>query len=128
MNVSPILLLTLGIIFATLYGLIITFGWARTRINRHIIQYEKGISVLPTLILNSRKKNVPQRMKTVSILRNNFLDHDGLPIDLSKIDAYVAVGSSKKYPNIKNGNLVFLDKKNGKILYAFDVPNLRHFR
>lgn len=46
---------------------------------------------------------------------------------MSKYKAYIAMGSSKNYPGINEGDLMFVDAQ-GKICYAFEVPNLKDYR
>lgn len=127
MNIPPILLLCIGSTFALAYATIITFGWARTRRNRRKYQDAVGISMVPELSFQN-KSLLQTRVKTISLFNNNFEDEMGNLLNPSDYNVFLLKDDSKEYPQVEAGDLVFVSKENGKILYAFAVPDLSYYR
>lgn len=127
MNIPPVLLLIMGSIFGLAYGLFITLGWAITRHNRKTYQKECGVDFLPNYNLSVLKEEKLSSIKSVSLYSNQFKDSEGKVINISDYKAFIAIGKSDEYPEIKNGNLIFIDDK-GKICYAFEIPDLKNYR
>ena len=127
MNISPILLLTIGSIFALGYALLITFGWALTRRNRSNIQKAVAVDYVYSFDLNAMKRDDYEKIKVISLYHNRFLASDGNPINPANFKIYLAKGESIIYPTIKEGNLIFIDKA-GNIKFAFDIPDLKDYR
>lgn len=127
MNVPPILLLSIGCIFALGYALFITIGWAITRRNRKIYQ-KVHITHLPLFDLETGKICDDSRpVKVISLSGNSFVSVSGDEIDLTQFKAYIAKGESDKFPAIKTGNLLLLNSS-GEIIYAFDIPDISQYR
>ena len=127
MNISPILLLSIGASFALLYGLIITIGWAITRKNRKKYHQSVGLNEIELYDLHTRKP-LNKYIKAFSLSNNYFKDEDGQGIDPDKFDSYIIANESSEFPEIKKGYLVFMDRATKKIEYAFDIPNLENYR
>ena len=128
MNVPPILLLVLGAAFGIGYGLFITIGWAITRYNRRKFQEREGLSYVALFDLTTGKTyDENNKVKTISLSKNILLTPAGRKINLSMYKAYIALGSSEKYPQIKSGDLILIDGS-GAICYAFDIPDLKNYR
>lgn len=127
MEINPYILLGIGCFFALLYAAVIIFGWARTRHNRRILQDQRGMTMVPTMILDSNVKNAPSEVRCVSLTANTFLDTSGNPIDIDAFSPYVAIGESDQYPGVKSGNLLLKDKDGG-IRYVFEIPDLSDYR
>lgn len=127
MNISPILLLSLGASFALLYGLIITIGWAITRKNRKIFQQSVGVNEIE---LYDLKTGTPlnKYVKTISLSNNNFLNEGGERIDPENHNCYIVENISSDFPNIRKGYLIFMNRETKEIEYAFDIPDLVNYR
>lgn len=127
MNINPYILLAVGSFFAALYAAVIIFGWARTRRNRRVIRETRGISVVPTLILDDTIKDCPDCVTTVSLTANNFIDAEGQKIDMNQYTPFVAVGQSADLPNVVDGDLILKDKS-GRVKYVFTLPDISKFK
>ena len=127
MNISPILLLSIGATFALLYGLVITFGWAMTRKNRKRFHQLNGINEMELFDLNSGKP-VKKYVKAISLSNNHFKDEKGQEIKPDKFNCYIVENESSEFPKIKKGYLIFINRSTDKIEYAFDIPNLENYR
>ena len=127
MNISPILLLSLGASFALLYGLIITIGWAITRKNRKIFQQSVGVNEIE---LYDLKTGTPlnKYVKTISLSNNKFLNEGGKRINPENHNCYIVENISSDFPNIRKGYLIFINRENKEIEYAFDIPDLVNYR
>ena len=127
MNISPVLLLSIGCAFAFLYAMIITIGWTVTRKNRKTYHNAIGYSEVEVFDLNSFKpRGVPAT--TVSLENNSFTSENDEPLDLKNFDCYLVEVTSSEYPKIQKGDLIFISPDSGKIKYAFKVPDLKDFR
>lgn len=127
MNVSPILLLSVGASFAFLYGLIITVGWAITRKNRKKYHESEGITEIELYDLQKRK-TLDKYVKAVSLSNNHFKDENDQLINPDKFNCYIVGNVSSDYPNIEKGNLIFINLETNEIEYAFEIPSLENFR
>ena len=127
MNISPILLLSIGSTFALFYGLIITIGWAITRKNRKNYHHLVGLNVIELYDLQSRKP-VNKYIKAVSLSNNHFKDEKGNAIKPTDFNCYIVEKVSPEYPQIKKGYLIFMNRETFRIEYAFDVPTLENYR
>lgn len=127
MTINPFILLGIGSIFAFLYATVIIIGSACTRRNRHKIQKASGISIVKTIVLDKRIPDAPSHVRTVSLINNTFTDEKGKQINMSSMDACIAIGESEKYPGVKNGDLILFDKS-GNMKYCFTLPDIRSFR
>ncbi|MCH5229213.1 MAG: hypothetical protein J1F12_04365 [Muribaculaceae bacterium] len=127
MNISPILLLSVGATFALLYGLIITIGWAITRKNRRKYHQSIGINEIELYDLQNRKP-LNKYVNTVSLSNNYFKDDRGFEINPERYNCYIIENESLEFPKIKKGYLIFLNHETNKIEYAFDVPSLNNYR
>lgn len=127
MNISPILLLSIGASFGFLYGMIITIGWAITRKNRRKYHNERGLESVTTFSLLSWKA-LDKKVETFSLTANHFTDADGGKIITSQYDYYIVADESPVYPKISKGNLILIDPEQQKIVYAFDIPDLKNYR
>lgn len=127
MTINQYILLCLGSFFALLYAVVITFGWALTRRNRRIIQQTNGRSRVPTMILDCSINDVPASVETISLTKNKFIDSDGTAINTADYEPYIAIGSSKEFPYINNGDLILKDKS-GEIRYVFALPDIKRYR
>ena len=127
MNISPILLLSIGSTFAILYGLIITIGWAVTRKNRKSYHKAIGYSEVELFDLNDFKP-LGVKIKTVSFENNLYISGDNARIDFQDFDCYMIETPSSKYPKLQKGNLILIEPSSDKIKYAFNVPDLKRFR
>ena len=128
MNVPPNLLLVLGAAFGIGYGLFITIGWAITRYNRRKYQEREGLSFVALFDLTTGKTyDENNKVKTISLSKNILLTPAARKINLSMYKAYIAVGRSEKYPQIKSGDLILI-YGSGAICYAFDIPDLKNYR
>lgn len=127
MNINPNILLGIGLFFALLYACVITFGWVKTRRNRHHLQLDKATSLISTLVLDSTIENPPQKVRTISLPNNLFIDSEGRQINIQAYTPYIAVGESDRFPHIQNGDLILKDN-NGDISYVFSIPNLKDYR
>lgn len=127
MNISPILLLSIGSTFALLYGLIITFGWALTRKNRKKYHQSVGFNKIQLYDLQTRLP-LNKYMDSVSLSNNYFKDGTGQFIKPDEFNCYIVEKVSSEYPKIKKGNLIFINPETDKIEYAFDIPNLELYR
>lgn len=127
MNISPILLLFIGASFALLYGLIITIGWAITRKNRKLFHQSVGVNEIELFDLqNSTSLN--KCVKAVSLSHNRFTDENGQGIKPDNFNCYIVGNESIKFPQIKKGYLIFMNRETNKIEYAFDIPSLENYR
>ena len=127
MNISPILLLSIGATFAFLYGLIITIGWAITRKNRRKFHQSFGLNEIELYDLQSGR-SLNKYVKAISLSNNYFKDEKGKEIKPENFKCYIVENASSEYPKIKKGYLIFLNRVTTKIEYAFDVPNLKDYR
>ena len=127
MNISPIILLSVGATFALLYGLIITFGWAITRKNRKRFHQSVGLNEIELYDLQTRK-GLKKSIKTISLSNNSFIDEKGQEINHDKFNCYIVGNIAKEFPNIKKGYLIFMNRTTDKIEYAFDIPCLQDYR
>lgn len=127
MNISPILLLSIGATFALLYGLIITIGWAITRKNRRKFHLSVGLNEIELYDLQSGK-SLNKYVKSVSLSNNYFKDDKGKEIRPEHYKCFIVERASPKLPGIKRGFLIFQDRETKKIEYAFDVPSLIDYR
>ena len=127
MNISPILLLSIGATFALLYGLIITIGCAITRKNRRKFHQSIGLNEIELFDLQTGNP-LNKYVKTVSLFNNHFKDEMGQEIKPEKFNCYIVEKVSPEWPKIKKGYLVFLNGKTNEIDYAFDVPSLENYR
>lgn len=127
MNISPILLLSIGATFALLYGLIITIGWAITRKNRRKFHQSFGLNEIELFDLQTGNP-LNKYVKSVSLSNNHFKDERGQEIKPEKFNCYIVENVSMEFPKIKKGYLVFLNGKTNEIEYAFDVPSLENYR
>ena len=127
MNISPILLLTIGSTFALLYALIITFGWAVTRKNRKTYHDAVGYSEVELIDLDSFKP-LGRKIKTVSLQNNFFLSTTQQPIDWKNYNCYIIEKPSPRHPQLQKGDLILTDPSTNKIKYAFKIPDLKDFR
>lgn len=126
MNISPILLLTIGCLFGLGYASFITLGWALTRRNRKNLQKAKAINYVG--LFDITKMTIEnETIKTVSLFNNKFLTLAGDSVDVSDYKFYIAKGESQNYPAIKPGDLILINKS-GEIKYAFEIPDLKNFR
>lgn len=127
MNVSPILLLSIGATFGLLYGLIITLGWAVTRNNRKKFHKLVGVTELQMFDLETWKA-LDKYAKSFSISNNSFYDENDKKINPQNHKCYIVGNTSPEFPKIKKGFLIFMNKESNKIDYAFDIPNLENYR
>ena len=127
MNISPILLLSIGVSFAFLYGLIITVGWAITRKNRKKYHESVGWNEIELYNLQTGKP-LNRYVKAVSLSNNNFKDEKGQGIEPEKFNCYIVENISSELPNIKRGYLIFMNRTTNRMEYAFDIPNLYNYR
>ena len=127
MNISPILLLSIGATFALLYGLIITIGWAITRKNRRKFHHSVGVNEIVLFDLQTGK-SLDKYVKTISLSNNSFIDEKGQGINPDKFNCYMVENTSLELPNIKKGYLIFMNPDTNNIEYAFDVPSLENYR
>lgn len=127
MNISPILLLSIGGAFALFYALIITIGWAITRKNRRRFHQSIGLNEIELYDLQNGK-GLNKYIKSISLFNNYFQDENEQLIKPENFDCYIADNESGAYPKIKKGYLIFINKQTNKIEYAFDVPDLRNYR
>lgn len=127
MNISPILLLSIGCSFALLYGLIITLGWSITRRNRKRYHRLVGVTEIELFDLNSWKA-LSQYSKSVSLTNNFFQDEKDQRIETENYNCFLVAKEAPAYPNIKKGFLIFINKQTKKLEYAFDIPNLENYR
>ena len=88
MNISPILLLSIGATFALLYGLIITVGWAITRKNRRKYHQSVGLMEIELYDLQTGK-GLNKYIKTISLSNNYFRNENGEMIDPENFNCYV---------------------------------------
>lgn len=126
MNISPILLLTIGSTFAILYGLIITVGWAITRRNRKRYHNAIGYSEVELIDLNNFN-TLGIKVRTVSLENNHFISKNENPIDLKNFDCYIVEVPASQYPGINKGDLILIDRSTNKIKYAFKIPDLKNY-
>ena len=127
MNISPILLLSIGASFALLYGLIITIGWAITRKNRREFHQSVGLDKIQLYDLQTGKP-LNKYVNSVSLSNNSFQDEQGEIIFPESHNCYIIENISPEFPKIKKDFLVFLNRETKKIVYAFDIPNLQDYR
>ena len=127
MNISPILLLSIGSTFALLYGLIITIGWAITRRNRKRFHQSVGLTEMQLFDLKTGKP-LNKSVKTISLSNNSFKDEKGKRINPENHKCYIVENVSPEFPKIKKGFLIFINYETNKIEYAFDIPNLVNYR
>lgn len=127
MNISPILLLSIGCSFAFLYGLIITVGWAITRKNRKRFHQSVGLNEIELYDLQSGR-SLNKYVKTVSLSNNYFKDEKGREINPGNFKCFIVDRVSPNLPKIKRGYLIFQNRESDKIEYAFDIPNLENYR
>ena len=127
MNISPILLLSIGASFAFLYGLIITVGWAITRKNRKRFHQSVGLNEIELYDLQSGQ-SLNKYVKAVSLSNNYFKDENGKEIKPVNYKCFIVDRVSPNLPKIKRGFLIFQNRESNKIEYAFDIPNLENYR
>ena len=127
MNISPILLLSIGASFAFLYGLIITVGWAITRINRKRFHQSVGLNEIELYDLQSGR-SLNKYVKAVSLSNNYFTDANGKEIKPENYKCFIVERESQKLPQIKRGFLIFQNRESNEIEYAFDVPSHEDYR
>lgn len=127
MNISPILLLSVGASFALLYGLIITIGWAITRKNRKKYHQSVGLNEIELFDLQTGKP-LNKYVNAISLSNNYFKDENGQTIEPDKFNCYIVENVSSEYPKIKKGYLIFINRETNKIEFAFDVPSLDNYR
>ena len=127
MNISPILLLSIGATFGVLYGLIITIGWAITRVNRRRFHNLVGLNKIELYDLSSGK-SLDKYVETISLSNNSFLNEKGERIDPKDHKCYIVENVSPNFPKIKKGFLIFMNPLTSKIEYAFNIPDLKNYR
>ena len=127
MNISPILLLSIGATFALLYGFIITIGWAITRKNRRKFHQSFGLNEIELYDLQS-EKSLNKYVMAVSLSNNYFKDEKDKEIKPENYECFIVDRVSPKFPKIKRGFLIFQNRESKKIEYAFDVPRLEDYR
>ena len=127
MNISPILLLSIGASFAFLYGLIITVGWAITRKNRKRFHQSVGLNEIELYDLQSGT-SLSKYLRSVSLSNNTFVNEDGELINPENYKCFIVDKVSPKFPKIKKGFLIFQNLESNKIEYAFDIPSLEDYR
>ena len=127
MNISPVLLLSIGATFALLYGLIITIGWAITRRNRKRFHQLVGLNEIELYDLQEGKP-LNKYVQSFSLSNNYFKDEKGETIDPENHKCYIVGNESTEFPKIKKGYLIFISRQTNKIEYAFDIPNLEKYR
>lgn len=127
MTIDPYILLGVGSFFAALYAAVIVVGWARTRHNRRVLQNEEGCSVIHGYSLKENCPNPRISLRSISLSNNIFRDSSGADINPDEFQAYIATDTSPEFPDIKTGNLLFVNSA-GRICYVFDVPDLHHYR
>ena len=127
MNISPILLLSIGASFAFLYGLIITVRWAITRKNRKRFHQSVGLNEIELYDLQSGR-SLNKYVKAVSLLNNYLKDENGKEIKPVNYKCFIVDRISPNLPKIKRGFLIFQNRESNKIEYAFDIPNLENYR
>ena len=127
MNISPILLLSVGASFALLYGLIITIGWAITRKNRKRFHQSVGLNEIELFDLHTGKP-LNKYVNTVSLSNNYFMDENGQGINPEMFNCYIIENESSEFPKIKKGYLIFMNPTTHHIEFAFDIPNLNNYR
>ena len=127
MNISPILLLSIGASFAFLYGLIITIGWAITRKNRRKFHQSFGLNEIELYDLQSGR-SLNKYVKAISLSNNYFKDENGKEIKPENYKCFIVDRVSPKLPKIKRGFLIFQNPETNNIEYAFDVPSLKDYR
>ena len=127
MNISPVLLLSIGASFAFLYGLIITVGWAITRKNRKIYHQSVGLNEIELYDLQTGKP-LNKYVGAVSLSNNYFKDEKGQGIEPDKFNCYIVENESSEFPKIKKGYLIFMNRATNNIEFAFDIPSLEDYR
>ncbi|MCH5226388.1 MAG: hypothetical protein J1F16_01015 [Muribaculaceae bacterium] len=127
MNISPILLLTIGATFAVLYGLIITIGWSITRKNRKKYHLAIGLYEIELYDLKNGKP-LNKFVNSFSLSKNSFLDVNGKKINPENHKCFIVENESPELPQIKKGFIIFMNPETNRIEYAFDVPNLHKYR
>ena len=127
MNISPILLLSIGATFSLFYGLIITVGWAITRKNRKRFHQLIGLNEIELYDLQEGKP-LNQFVKAISLSNNYFKDENGKEIKPENYKCFIVERASSELPKIKRGFLIFQNRESNKIEYAFDIPNLKDYR
>ena len=126
MNVSPVLMLSIGASFGLLYGLIITVGWAITRKNRKSFHDAVGFSSVDLIDLDSFKI-LGTKTKIVS-LENNFFVTNNKNLNPADFNCYVVASESAKFPELHQGDLIFVEPSTNSIKFAFKIPDLNDFR
>ena len=127
MNISPILLLSIGATFALLYGIIITIGWAITRKNRKKFHHSVGLNEIELYDLQTGK-SLDKYVKAISLSNNSFIDEKDQAINPDKFNCFIVENTNSELPNIKKGYLIFMNPITDKIDYAFNVPCLQDYR
>ena len=127
MNISPVLLLSIGATFALLYGLIITIGWAITRKNRRRFHQSVGLNEFELYDLQN-KEPLNMYVNSVSLSNNNFSDENEQIINPEIFNCYIVENESSEFPKIKKGYLIFVNRLTNEIEYAFNVPSLKNYR
>ncbi|MCH5231734.1 MAG: hypothetical protein J1F43_08070 [Muribaculaceae bacterium] len=127
MNISPVLLLSIGATFALLYGLIITIGWAITRKNRRQFHQSVGLNEFELYDLQNREP-LNMYVNSVSLSNNNFSDENEQIINPEIFNCYIVENESSEFPKIKKGYLIFVNRQTNEIEYAFNVPSLKNCR
>ena len=127
MNISPLILLSLGVSFAFLYAVIITIGWAITRKNRLNYHHEIGLNKIE--LFNLQKwRPIGKYINTVSLKSNFFHDENNQILNPDKYNCYIVETESQDLPNLKKGDLIFIEPHKNKVAYSFIVPNLKNYR
>lgn len=127
MNISPILLLSIGAAFALFYGGIITFGWAITRRNRKTYHEARGFSDIELFDLKNFQP-LGKKVKTISLENNFFISKNENKIDPKKFLCYKVDSPSPDFPEISKGDLILIEPFSNKIKYAFKIPDLKDYR
>lgn len=127
MNISPILLLSVGATFALLYAIIITVGWAITRKNRKRYHQSLGLNEIELYDLQSGQA-LNKYSKSISLSGNYFRKENGEIIDPENFKCYIVEKVSEKFPKIKKGYLIFMNPQTNTIEFAFDIPNINNYR
>lgn len=110
-----------------LYAAVITFGWARTRRNRRILQ-SAAISQFPVFDVERWEKNPGRVVHALSLTTNKFLSASGDELSPSDYDVYIAEGESAAHPDISAGDLLFFAKGTLDLQQIFSIPELSAYR
>lgn len=127
MSINPYILLGIGAAFAVAYAATITFGWALTRRNRRTLREGVALSRVPTMVLDGSITDAPKSAIIVSLQHNVFKSSKGEAINVNDYKQYVAVGTSKIYPEVESGDLMLFDRNNN-LKYVFKLPDINKYR